>query len=252
MVSHSAYHAAFLRTMDKFEGQLKGKIVTDKKEFITACANLYREHAVPNLFHLVDKHQSQLFDSLKAHYRRVIPAFGALSLSQVKSRQFKTTAEDDLFLDLANRWVHTEGLKRSKLIADTTEADVLAAISTGLDDGLGTAEIADDIQDVTDLSDWRAEMIARTETHAAANYASAESARAAQDKLGISLEKAWAPTMDGRTRPDHAAMSADDFIPMDDKFIVGGEEADRPGDPALSAEQCINCRCVLLQQEAKE
>jgi hypothetical protein len=250
MVSHTAYHAAFLRTMDRFEAQLRGKIVTDKKEFITACANLYREHAVPNFFHLVDKHQSQLFDSLKAHYRRVIPAFGALSLSQVKSRQFKATAEDDLFLDLANRWVHTEGLKRSKLIADTTEADVLAAISTGLDDGLGTAEIADDIQDVTDLSDWRAEMIARTETHAAANYASAESVRQAEDKLGVKMLKSWLPTLDGRTRPAHAEMEGSEAIPMDDKFIVDGEEMDRPGDPAGSAENVISCRCTLGFEEA--
>lgn len=252
MVSHTAYHAAFLRTMGRFEGQLKGKIVADKKEFVLACAATYREHGTPNFFHLVDKHQNKLFDSLKAHYRRVIPAFGALSLSQVKGRAFKASAEDALFDDLADQWIHTEGLKRSKLIADTSEADVLKAISDGMDDGLGTAAIADAIQDVTGLSDFRSETIARTETHAAANYASAEGVRQAQDKLGVKMLKSWLPTLDSRTRQAHADMDGSEPIEMDDKFIVDGEEMDRPGDPAGSADNVISCRCTLGFEEAKE
>jgi hypothetical protein len=250
MVTRAAYHRVFLATMDRFEDRLRGKIVADKNEFITACADLYREHGVPNFFHLVDKHQNQLFDSLKAHYAKVVPAFGALALHQVKSRQFKAVAEDDLFADLAQQWIHTEGLKRSKQIADTTEADVLKAISDGFDEGLGTAAIADGIQSVTDLSDWRAELIARTETHAAANYASAESVRAAEDRLGVTMLKEWAPTLDSRTRPAHADMAGSDPIPMDEKFVVDGEEMDRPGDPAGSAENTINCRCTLFYSES--
>jgi hypothetical protein len=41
------------------------------------------------------------------------------------SCQFKDDEEHSLFIDLANEWIHTQGLKRSHLIADTTEADVL-------------------------------------------------------------------------------------------------------------------------------
>jgi hypothetical protein len=247
----SAQHAAFLRMLDRFEAALKPKIVADKDTFITACAAIYREHGVPNFFHLVDEHQQQLFATLSTHYRKIAPVFGALSLSHVKSRRFKATAEDDLFIDLANRWVHTEGLKRSKLIADTSEADVLAAISSGIEDGLGTAEIASNISDVTDLSGWRSELIARTETHAAATYAGAESVRQAQDKLGVKMLKEWLPTLDSRTRPEHADMAGYGAIPMDEKFIVGGEEMDRPGDPSASAEMVINCRCTMGYSEAE-
>jgi hypothetical protein len=252
MVTRRIYHRVFLATMDRFESQLKGKIVTDKKAFITACAEEYREHGVPNFFHLVDKHQQVVFTTLKAHYSRVVPAFGAIALSQVKSQQIKASAEDDLFVDLAQQWIHTEGLKRSKLIADTSEADVLKAISDGIGEGLGTAAIADGIQSVTDLSDWRAELIARTETHAAANYAGVESVRAAEDKLKVKMLKEWLPTLDGRTRPAHAEMEGSEPIPLDDKFVVDGEEMDRPGDPAGSAENVINCRCVLGYSEASE
>jgi hypothetical protein len=250
MVSARAYHAAFLAAMDRFETKLKPQIVADKKEFIDAAANRYEEHGTPNFFDLVDNHQHQLFETLKDHYRKVIPAFAALSISQVKSRQFKDDEEDSLFSDLADRWIHTEGLKRSKLIADTSEADVLAAIADSMEAGDGTAEIASAIRDVTDLSAFRSELIARTETHAAATYASVEGVRAAQDKLGVTMLKQWLPTIDSRTRPAHADMDGSDPIPMDEKFIVDGEELDRPGDPAGSAENVINCRCTLVYQEA--
>ncbi|SRR6266851_871727 len=249
-LSPRAQHAAFLAAMDRFEAKLHPQIVNDKNEFIRATAKRYAEHGAVNFFDLVHKHQEQLFDTLRHHYLKVIPAFGALSLSQVKSRQFKDDEEDALFTDLADRWIHTEGLKRSKLIADTTEADVLDAISRGMEDGEGTVAIARGIAGVTDLSSWRSELIARTETHAAANYASVESVRNAEDKLGVKMLKAWSPTLDDRTRPAHAAMEGSEAIPMDDKFIVDGEEMDRPGDPAGSADNVISCRCLCVFEEA--
>jgi hypothetical protein len=250
-VSPKAQHAAFIAALDRFEAKLHPKIVIDKNEFIRAAAQRYADHGTVNFFDLVDKHQNQLFDTLSAHYRKVIPAFGALSLSEVKSRQFKDDDEDSLFIDLANQWVHTEGLKRSKLIADTSEADVLAAISDGLEDGDGTAAIARSIAGVTDLSSYRADLIARTETHAAASYAGIESVRHAEDKLGVTMLKSWLPTLDNRTRPAHADMEGTDPIPLDDTFLVDGEEMDRPGDPAGSPENTINCRCALAYQEAQ-
>ncbi len=245
-------HAAFLATMDRFENKLRGKIVTDKATFIKAAEKRYADHGTVNFFDLVHTHQETLFKTLATHYKAVIPAFGALSLSQIKSRSFKDDEEDDLFSKLADRWIHTEGLKRSKLIADTSEADVLSAISNGMENGDGTEVIARAIGQVTDLSDWRSSMIARTETHAAANYAGIESVRDAQDKLDVTMEKAWAATMDDRTRDAHAAMDSENYIGMDEMFDVGGEQMDSPGDPSGSAENTINCRCVCLYREAKD
>jgi|GEM_PF-5413532 len=244
-------HVVFLATLDRFEARLLPRIVADKKLFIEAASQRYADHGTPNFFDLVDDHQQQLFETLKAHYRKVIPAFGALSLTQIKSRQFKDAEEDSLFADLADRWIHTEGLKRSHLIADTTEADVLAAIARGMDEGEGTASIARRIAEVTDLSPFRSELIARTETHAAATYAGIESVRDAEDKLGVTMLKEWAPTLDDRTRPAHAAMQGSDPIPLDDRFIVDGEELDRPGDPSASPDNVINCRCTVFYSEAE-
>ena len=245
-------HTAFLALLDRLEESIARPIAKEKDRFIHAAAERYEAHGTVNFFDLVDNHQDRILSILKPHWKLAISGAGHLALGQMKSRQLKDDDENSLFEDLAQEWVSKEGLKRSHSIADTSEADVLAAISDGLDDGLGVAEIARNIREVTDLTPWRAETIARTETHNAATYGSIESVRYAEDNLGVEMEKAWAPTIDGRTRPAHAAMSADDYIPMDAKFLVDGEEMDRPGDPAGSAENTVNCRCALIYREEEK
>ncbi|HEX3162956.1 MAG TPA: phage minor head protein [Pseudolabrys sp.] len=246
-----AMHSAFLALLDRLEPKLASPIAKEKNRFIKAAAARYLEHGTINFFDLVDTHQANVFDILKPHWNMAIAGGGQLALGHIKSRQMKDDSEDSVFEDLTQQWIATEGLKRSHSIAETSEADVLDAISIGIDDGLGTAEIGRAISAVTDLTPWRADTIARTETHNAASYGLRESARDAQEKLGIDLEKAWAATLDDRTRPAHAEMDDEDYIGMDEKFIVGGEEMDGPGDPAGSAENVCNCRCTLLIREAE-
>ena len=135
-VSHAAQHAAFLQAMDHFQTGLTKDMVSDRNQFIKAAAKRYEEHRTINFSDLVHKHQDQVFATLKANYKKIIPAFGALAISAIRTKQMKSDDEDDLFADLADTWIHTQGLKRSKLIADTSEADVLGVISSGFDDGL--------------------------------------------------------------------------------------------------------------------
>ncbi len=68
----------------------------------------------------------------------------------------------------------------------------------------------------------------------------------------MTMLKAWSPTLDDRTRPEHAAMDGSEPIGMDELFDVGGEMLDRPGDPAGSPENTISCRCVCTYSEAEE
>jgi hypothetical protein len=87
--------------------------------------------------------------------------------------------------------------------------------------------------------------VARTETHAAAMFAQFESGRQAARDLNIELVKTWLPTLDNRTREDHANMDGHGALPLDE-FVVGGYKMDRPGDPAGPPEETICCRCTLL------
>lgn len=87
----------------------------------------------------------------------------------------------------------------------------------------------------------RSEVIARTETHTAANVGS----EAAASATGLQLVKEWGATEDQRTRPAHAKADGQ-TVEKDADFIVGGERLRFPGDPKGSAHNVINCRCVVL------
>lgn len=92
-------------------------------------------------------------------------------------------------------------------------------------------------------STYQAKRLVRTESTNAANYATMT---AATDVFaGNDLMKEWIAAMDERTRPAHAEANMGKAIPFNEKFIVGGEMLNHPGDPAGSASNVINCRCSV-------
>lgn len=94
------------------------------------------------------------------------------------------------------------------------------------------------------LGEARAEMIARTETAAAWSRASLDVATALPEDVRPGC-KTWLATLDTRTRDGHYAADGQ-TVPINAKFTIGGELLDCPGDPAGSAANTINCRCVMV------
>lgn len=86
----------------------------------------------------------------------------------------------------------------------------------------------------------RAELISRTETNSAMSAGAFSALR--DEGAGM---KAWLASPGGRTRPEHAAADGQE-VPIDQPFIVGGEELMFPGDPSGSAAMICNCRCSLV------
>lgn len=234
--------------MTRLEVQLRNEQSRARNAMIRQAAAQYaKTQQVPSF--LLLEHRNRTARNLTAAYQRTIPVFAAMAQSQIKSRRTERKASG--FDTLVAQWVAREALRKATMIADTDRADVLGEIEDGLTEGLGTDEIARNIRKVSQLTRKRAEVIARTETHAAAAFGSIESVREAEQELGVRMLKVWLPTNDDRTRPDHAAMTNHPPIPLDEKFTVGGEQMDRPGDPSASAEQVIGCRCALVYEEAE-
>jgi uncharacterized protein with gpF-like domain len=90
------------------------------------------------------------------------------------------------------------------------------------------------------LPAYRTELIARTETVAASNFAS----HTLHTAWGVQ-SRSWLATQDDRTRDSHAVMDGVSK-PIGQKFSVGGHEADYPGDPSLPIEERANCRCATI------
>jgi SPP1 gp7 family putative phage head morphogenesis protein len=242
------YLRLWLLALDKYEIMLRGKIARSRSAFIKDSAKSYEvnDGKVPNF--VLEQHKRRISNILANHYRAIIPHFGAMVLKQVKSRRIDQKAANSLFNATMQEWLSTEALKKAAMISSTDMEDVRRAIAEGLADGEGIAAIAKNIRQVSSLTPYRAATVARTETHNAATFGSVETARAAEQELGIVLVKEWIATNDNRTRDAHKAADGQ-TTDLNGRFMVDGESLDRPGDPQGNPENIINCRCAVAMQE---
>lgn len=58
-------------------------------------------------------------------------------------------------------------------------------------------------------------------------------------------EKRWVTRHDSKVRDTHRSVDGD-TIPLSEPFMVGGSDLMYPGDPAGTASEVINCRCILV------
>lgn len=147
-------------------------------------------------------------------------------------------------------------------ILETTRRQIIDAVDRGLKDGKGIEAIAKEMRErLPALARSRARVIARTETHSAAQYASIQVAKTAR----FPLVKVWNSAYDPRTRDfgegdgvvdqgNHRAMNGVS-VPLDEPFMVpnkwgGFDPMQFPGDQNGPGYQCINCRCALSYKRA--
>lgn len=238
---------AWLLAMDRLELRLRVEQGRARNAMVRSAAKAYETAGHPPA-HVFIAHRTRVRAVIEDHYRRTIPVFGGMALKQVKSRRIEKKTAQTMFEALVAEWISREALRKATLIADTDRDDVLNAITGGLNDGLGVEEIARNIRKVSQLTPYRAATVARTETHAAATFGSIESVRQAEQELGVVMMKEWLATKDDRTRPEHLAADGQK-VTTDEKFTVGGEMMDRPGDSSASAANTVNCRCAIIYEE---
>lgn len=192
----------------------------------------------------------------------MIEAFGERILEQGKARglDLETKQFAELFQRLALEFISQEAIRaRITNVIDTTRNVIVSRILRGQEEGEGVDAIARGLRDlVPSLSRHRGALIARTETHGAANFGADQAARA----TGLRLKKEWVSADDHRTRDfgqgdgvvdefDHRSANGQ-TVDMDQPFQIarrnGTVEALMfPGDPAGSAANVINCRCASVQ-----
>jgi SPP1 gp7 family putative phage head morphogenesis protein len=142
---------------------------------------------------------------------------------------------------LALRYVASEAIRRRIVsIAETTRNQVMRAVAQGYADGLGQVGVAKYIRNlIPSFSSARANLIARTETHGAANFGANEAAK----ETGLDLQREWIAAEDDRTRESHVAANGQ-IVGRDQPFSVGDASMMYPGDPDGPPEESINCRCA--------
>jgi len=142
----------------------------------------------------------------------------------------------------ALRYVASEAIrKRITSVSDTTRATIVEGVRLGFEAGLGQDGVGRAIRDrIPSVSRRRANLIARTETHGAANAG----ADAAIREEGLEYRREWMAGSDARTRDSHRRADGQD-VGADEPFSVGGTRLMYPGDPRGRASETINCRCSV-------
>ena len=241
------------RMMAEIEGSIEPRI---RDEIRRASDIMVEQYESTRNIEGVDDHAKQVKDILLEDYAGAIEKFGRRILNAAKAKHGPDNLKVDersFFERLIQEYLSERGLdKISDDIAGTTKQQLLNAIRAGQRAGEGQQAIGQQLRDaVPRLSSARAGVIARTETHAASNFANEEAAK----ETGLKLQKEWISAMGERTRTiedgaefDHVA--ADGQIrDMDEPFVIegagGSEQLKYPGDPNGSAANIINCRCVV-------
>ena len=175
----------------------------------------------------------------RGHYTAVIKTFSDRVYDNRKRQPFA---------DLVLQYIDREAGSKIRGITATTGRQILSAIRAGEAEGEGVDKIAKRIKEKTggSIGRARAATIARTETHAAASYAT----HTATKELNLPAQKKrWVSVSDGRTRDHHRSANGQE-VGIDEKFIIrfrGAEiEMDYPHDGSGGAANNINCRCLAL------
>jgi uncharacterized protein with gpF-like domain len=232
-----------VRLLDRLTRQFRGRI---ERELIAAMSDmverweLTREVMMPRGF----------AERLEAVYLQMadaaIEAFSARIVQQGKHLGLILEVKEDfaqIMRRRALRYIQQEALRRRiQRVTETTRRQIINAVDDGYQAGKPLPEVSSAVRAVIPmLARFRADAIARTETHGAANYGSQEAAK----ETGLPLRKEWLAAQDERTRETHVQANSHEPIGMDEKFEVGNSLLLYPGDPAGDPEEVINCRCTL-------
>ena len=129
--------------------------------------------------------------------------------------------------------VDTKNLKRA----------IAQEATRGVASGLTYADIARNIQNVSNVPISNAKRIAKTEGHRIQQASTMDAQKAAKAK-GADVLKQWSSALDGRTRPTHRRLDGQ-IREVDEPFEMDGKTAMFPGDFGDPAEDC-NCRCASM------
>jgi hypothetical protein len=244
--------ARFNRAIDKFIPSFRREVAREKNRYIVAQINYYKRAGTLS-DDLTFEHEKNLTTIFKKNYEKIFKKTVQISpilAPALKSKIPNWDVKRERYEDYLRDWYATQGAKKIKEVADTTRIDMQRLMRRAFEAGEPEQQVIKQGLMARGLSVFRADTIARTETHMAAMYASKRTISDFATQAGVVMDKVWNSVKDERTRFDHAQVDGQ-TVAMDGSFNVGGEQLDSPGDPTASAENIINCRCVTTYVLAK-
>jgi SPP1 gp7 family putative phage head morphogenesis protein len=125
-------------------------------------------------------------------------------------------------------------------VGNTVNRQVGQAIIQGIDKAETIDQIANRVKHVFNVGSKRAKTIARTETFGAINFGRHEAIKQTRFQ-----RVKWFTALDERVRSKHIGMHGE-TKGIGEMWNVAGESLEYPGDPAGSAGNIVNCRCIEI------
>lgn len=261
-ISHSREREAQIqsRLLDRLEGRHRRFIAAEIERETLRLVSVYRE--IGFIATSGDEHMQAMRKLYASMAEDCCRTFGQRIVVRGKSAGHIVETKEEggfaaFFRRLALQWINLEPIRRRiTSVTETTRNQITAMVAKGQEEGLGVDAIAKSISERAPIiGRTRGALIARTETHGAANYAAQETAKT----TGLDLVKEWVSVEDGRTRSiarddhfDHVAMDGQQREmdePFDMPWIGGGGEPLKimyPGEAGKPGGAVINCRCAVV------
>jgi len=159
-----------------------------------------------------------------------------------------TSNYDDIWKNTFGAFGSAMGAERVTLVAGTARQTLIRITQRLMTDPefmtLGAVEKGRILRNQFNrYSQFQAERLVRTESTAAANFATSEAATTIFPRE--QLQKEWIASFDDRVRDTHSEAGASNPVMFNEPFIVGGQPMMFPGDPMGGAAETINCRCSV-------
>lgn len=241
------YARAVLLTQDRIALRYQKLIKRELKKTANQLANSYEVNQNDSQFAEIQaQHKTRMTDILTDLSKETSERFKAFKLTGKKDI-FDNFVENSIYSILASNVLTTATTVSSNTVA-IASAVIMQTMQASIADPYAATPtkvanaIANRIGGQNSVS--RAMTIARTETHKAANVSQYTRAESAATDSGLDVVVEWISTNDSRVRDSHKNANGQ-TRPMGQLFNVGGESMKYPSDPTASAENTINCRCVL-------
>lgn len=190
---------------------------------------------------------SQMYLSVATYYARrtyneSITSFDAMMKGMHLPGQWKSPRRfDALWRAALEQWLRLHGATFVQDINNTTRKDLMRILNKASEAGISQEDVYN-LLIKSNIPMIRAARIARTETTRAVNAGILLGAAS----LPYETMKEWVTAEDEkvRTSPFSHTKLHGTVIPLDSAFN-NGEDIRFPGDPLASAENVINCRCML-------
>lgn len=246
------YKAALWRSVQKrrdaFEARFAPVIRMTLNSYFKEIADNIRPDNMRGDSFQLDK--TKIENTMVALYKTVGIAFAREMYSRLSTSKDINQSDWDTFME---NYVKTEA--GAKIISMTGETKrqalgiIREVLEQAVNEGWGADVTARKIQTAlltkgTELTRWRASMIARTEIMTASNLGH----RIGAESTGLPMLKYWISTYDSRTRDTHRVVEQQNPKMLNEPFIVGITPMLMPGDSNGPAEEVINCRCVLTYE----